>query len=332
MREKAYCPVCHRFVDFKSERRKANTELDGRRYSYWVIQAICDECGANATYPPYQEAAGMAFNEAVREGEGLIPLSVVLDIPKKYAIGKRPLSRLLGWGEHTYSQLMSGQTPNREHSDTLQRMYDDPTYYYALLKMNKDSISKASYARSERAVEALMENAYPDAHRIYELGYCFINLSKGDITGLALQKLVYYAQGFSFPLLGAFLFDQMPKAWARGPAYGQLWREMKTERDGSFAFDDGEEHSSPFTVREDRLIQAVHKYFGCYSGDVLARMTHAEAPWRNARERAGASAGVSCEEQISKRDMEEFFVGVVEQYGIGSCDEIGKYARAVANA
>lgn len=329
MEEKAYCPVCKKYVSFKSERKKATTELDGKRYSYWVTQATCDDCGAEATYSPYQEAAGIAFNDAVREEQGVVSLQVVRDIPKMYAIGKRPLSRLLKWGEHTYSQLMEGQTPNKEHSETLKRLYEDPTYYYAVLKMNKDSISEQSFKRSERAAEAIIENDYPDAHRIYELGYYFIELAKGDITNLAIQKLVYYAQGFSRPLLKGFLFNQMPKAWARGPVYGQLWREMKLECDGSFALDEKEPYSSPFTAKEDLLIQAVHKHFGCYSGDTLAKMTHSETPWINARKRAGAADGERCDEPISVEDMERYFEGVVEEYGISDFDEIGKYARAI---
>ena len=330
MEERAYCPVCHKFVGFESERRKASTELDGQRYSYWVSQAICEECGAEATYPPYQEAAGYAFNDAVREERSLVSLDVVRDIPKKYAIGKRPLSRLLKWGEHTYSQLMEGQTPNKEHSDTLKRLYEDPTYYYALLKLNKDAISEKTFTHSKRAVEALIEDAYPDAHRIYELGYYFIALAKGDITNLSVQKLTYYVQGFSRPLLGEFLFRQMPKAWARGPVYGQLWREMKAEYDDSFAIDEYEQFSSPFTAKEDLLIQAVYKHFGRYSGDMLAKMTHSEAPWINARERAGVSDGKRCDEPICAQDMESFFVGVVEEYAIETFDDIAKYAMVAA--
>lgn len=330
MDERAYCPVCQKFVGFRTDRRKASTELDGKRYSYWVTQAICDECGAEATYPPYIETAGLAFNEAVREGRDIVSLQIVRDIPKKYAIGKRPLSRLLNWGEHTYSQLMDGQTPNGEHSETLKRLYEDPTYYYAILKMGKGSISERSFVRSKRAVEALIEDLYPDAHRIYELGYYFISLARGDITNLAVQKLTYYAQGFSRPLLGDFLFEQMPRAWARGPAYGQLWREIKNERDGSFAIDEDESYSSPFTAKEDRLVQAIHRYFGCYSGDALAKMTHSELPWINARKRAGVADGERCEELISIKDMEAFFQGVVEEYGINRPNDIGKYARAAA--
>ena len=331
MGERAYCPTCHRYVAFNSEHRRTSTELGGQRYSYWINQAICSECGAEATYPPYQEAAGIAFNEAVREGCGLVPLSVIIDIPKRYAIGKRPLSRLLKWGEHTYSQLMEGQTPNREHSDMLKRLHEDPMYYYAILKTNKDAISQSAFTRSKRAVEALIEESYPDAHRIYELGYCFISLARGDVTSLALQKLVYYAQGFSYPLLGSFLFEQMPKAWARGPVYGQLWRELKAERDGSFEYDEAYQYPSPFTSKEDSLIRAVHDHFGCYSGDALARMTHSETPWLNARNRAGVSEGEPCQESISRQDMERFFTDVVERYEIVEIDDIGKYARAVAH-
>lgn len=330
MEERAYCPVCQKFVGFDSERKKVSTELDGARYSYWVQQAICGECRSEATYPPFQEAAGLAFNDAVREGRGLVSLEAVRDIPKKYAIGKRPLSRLLKWGEHTYSQLMDGQTPSKDHSDEIKRLYSDPTYYYAVLKMNKDSISERSFERSKKAVEALLEDSYPDAHRIYELGYFFISLAKGDITNLAVQKLTYYAQGFSRPLLGSFLFGQMPKAWVRGPVYGQLWREMQSEYDGSFVIDEKEPYSSPFTVKEDKLIKAVHKHFGCYSGDTLTRMTHSETPWVNARLRAGAAEGERCEEPISAEDMEQFFTDVVEKYAIRSFDDIGKYARAIA--
>ena len=330
MEERAYCPVCRKFVDFESERKKTCTELDGQRYSYWITQAVCKACGAEATYSPYQEAAGYAFNEAVREERGLVSLDVVRDIPKKYAIGKRPLSKILKWGEHTYSQLMEGQTPSQEHSDMLKRLYEDPTYSYAMLKMNKASISERAFARSKRAVVDLIDDSYPDAHRIYELGYYFIILAQGDITSLAVQKLTYYTQGFSRPLLGRYLFEQMPKAWARGPVYGQLWREMQNEHDDSFAVEKGEPFSSPFTAKEDLLIQAVYKYFGCYSGSRLAMMTHSELPWRNARERAGVSDGEPCEEPISVQDMERFFSSVVEEYAIRSFDDIEKYAQAAA--
>ena len=105
---------------------------------------------------------------------------------------------------------------------------------------------------------------------------------------------------------------------------------MKAEYDDSFAIDEYEQFSSPFTAKEDLLIQAVYKHFGRYSGDMLAKMTHSEAPWINARERAGVSDGERCDEPICAQDMESFFVGVVEEYASETFDDIVKYATVAA--
>ena len=328
MTEMAYCPACREPVPFETKKRKRTTELDGQRYAYWTRQAVCANCGADATYAPYQEEAGLAFNEAVREQQGLVPLDWVRDVPKMYAIGKRPLSKLLGWGEHTYSQLMEGQAPSKEHSDEIRRLHERPDYYYSLLMGGEDVLSPRAFARSKRAVDDLMESSFPDAHRIYELGYSFIELAKGDITNRAIQKLVYYTQGFSFPLLGQFIFNQMPRAWAGGPVYGQLWREYKYDCDDLLEHDDQEPYSSPFTAKEDELIQAVHRAFGCYSGDTLAAMTHREAPWIAARQRAGAAPGERCDESIRPEDMKAFFSNIAKQHEMNDLNDIGAYAKA----
>ena len=37
-------------------------------------------------------------------------------VPARYAIGKRPLSILLGWGELTYTRLLDGNTPTARHA------------------------------------------------------------------------------------------------------------------------------------------------------------------------------------------------------------------------
>ena len=63
----AYCPKCRQAVQFDTKRRTIVTEYEGRRYSYAANQAICRQCGEVATFPSYQEEAGIAFNNALRE-------------------------------------------------------------------------------------------------------------------------------------------------------------------------------------------------------------------------------------------------------------------------
>lgn len=324
----AYCSHCGMPVEFDTRRRTFTMDYEGRRYAYSARQAVCKRCGSNATYPPYQEEAGIAFNNAVRDSEGLVSLDVVREIPKRYAIGKRPLSRVLGLGEHTYSQLMNGQTPSKEHSLLIQRVYDDPLYYRSLLETGKDLVGQSSYERSMRALEAYLRNDYSNAYRLYELARIFVFKAGGDITKTALQKLVYYTQGFSAAMLGTRCVDTTPRAWAMGPVYGQLWFEYDSSVTGYFAYHEGEDCPSPFTAEEDEIIDAVWQSFGCYSGSALSKMTHKETPWLAARRRGNACEGESSSESIRQEDMDSFFKGVVEKYSMVDATDISRYAGA----
>ena len=41
------------------------------------------------------------------------------DILRKYKIGKKPLSKLLGWGEVTITRYINGDIPSKLYSDEL---------------------------------------------------------------------------------------------------------------------------------------------------------------------------------------------------------------------
>ena len=328
MSKYAYCPMCNAAVEFTTVRRMRVTDYKGRRYRYPIRQALCARCGGEATYPPYQQESGIAFNERLREGNGLVSLEDVCEVPKRYDIGKRPLSRIMGFGEHTYEQLMEGQAPSLEHSDLIRLVLEDPCCYRALLQSRQNLVSAASYRRSLDAVEGYMRRALPDEYRIYELGRAFVCLAHGDITAMAIQKLTYYYQGFGKLILGSLPFSQMPHAWAAGPVYGRLWHEHKENPRNYFSYSEDEEYSSPFTPAEDELILAIYQGFGCYSGSTLSNMTHAEDPWAKARKRAGAQAGKRCNEPIAENDMISYFGRVVREYEIDQARDIERYARA----
>lgn len=328
MAEYAYCPTCNAAVEFTTVKRIRMTDYEGMRYRYPVRRALCARCGEEATYPPYQEEAGLAFNECLRKGNGLVSLADVCEVPRRYDIGKRPLSRVLGFGEHTYEQLMEGQAPSPEHSDLIRLVLEDPCCYRSLLESRKDAVSNATYRRSLNAVEVYMRHSLSDDYRIYELGRAFVFMAHGDITAMAIQKLTYYYQGFGEFVLGKRPFTQMPRAWAAGPVYGRLWHEYKENPRGYFSYHEDEEYSSPFTPAEDELLLAITRSFGCYSGTTLSKMTHSEYPWAKARERAGASDGARCSESMAADDMHAFFGRVVHEYDISQAQDVERYARA----
>ena len=172
-----------------------------------------------------------------------------------------------------------------------------------------------------------MRSDYPDAYRIYELGRMFVFMAEGDITKVALQKLIYYVQGFTGALLGAPCFERMPRAYALGPVYGQLWHEYNDPISSYFVYAEGEKYSSPFTSDEDEIIDAVYRYFGCYSGTVLSKITHSELPWQAARRRLCSNRGTGSSDVIREEDMGSFFRSVVERYSMSKPDDIALYAR-----
>ena len=52
-------------------------------------------------------------------------------------------------------------------------------------------------------------------------------VSCSDITPLALQKLLYYAQGFFKAFTGEYLFHNNCEAWVHGPVYRSVYYKYK---------------------------------------------------------------------------------------------------------
>ena len=120
---------------------------------------------------------------------------------------------------------------------------------------------------------------------------------EGDLmTNLKLQKLLYYAQGFSMALLGSPLFPEKIEAWTYGPAVPDVYDAYKQHRNGplplpqNFDFD----HYNA-EVRE--LLDEVYAVYGQYTSSVLKNLTQNEPPWKNS----------SPKEEISLNALNEYF-------------------------
>lgn len=117
----------------------------------------------------------------------------------------------------------------------------------------------------------------------------FINLSSTDsesITNLKLQKLLYYAQGFSLGLEIGPLFSEPIQAWAHGPVVPVVYHEFKHFGSNEIreTYDLPEEAIKDY---EANIIKVTWEIFKKHSGKVLEQMTHSEDPWKNARKGLG---------------------------------------------
>lgn len=125
----------------------------------------------------------------------------------------------------------------------------------------------------------------------------------GDLlTNLKLQKMLYYAQGWHLGLYGTPLFDDVIEAWIHGPVVPEVYRRFKPS--GHKPID------SPARLvdqPEDLVvhIKDVWEAYGGLSAYDLERLSHAEAPWRNAR--VGLTDDAPCQAAIKVEDMKRFF-------------------------
>jgi uncharacterized phage-associated protein len=112
---------------------------------------------------------------------------------------------------------------------------------------------------------------------------CDIDRSAGDsITHLKVQKLVYYAQAWSLTFLEKPLFSEDMQAWAHGPVAPSVYRAFAGE--GWNALDAPDRIlDGCFDEDQVALLAEVADVYGRFSARHLENMTHAEAPWRDAR-------------------------------------------------
>jgi len=120
----------------------------------------------------------------------------------------------------------------------------------------------------------------------------------GDImTHLKLQKLVYYAQGFTLAITGKPLFEEPIEAWDHGPVVPALYNEFR--RYGSHPIPPLASGSvdDRFSKEHLEILEDVHELYGQFSAWKLRNLTHEEPTWEKAYPN-----GV-----IRHEAMEEFF-------------------------
>lgn len=127
----------------------------------------------------------------------------------------------------------------------------------------------------------------------------------GDwITNLKLQKLVYYAQAWFLALYGEPLFDEPLEAWELGPVQPDLYQRFKLYR--WRPIDDDPPSPEFKDPRVEPHLEEIMDVFGDFTAHHLARLTHQESPWKNARngeDRGGAGV-------ISLDDMRDYYAGL----------------------
>ena len=323
-KNKVFCEECRDDVEYRVSSVPMTGTIKGKEYSYIGKEARCTDCGSLVFVPAISDANLQALYDVFRLENDIVSLDVIRAIPEKYAIGKRPLSLLLGWGELTFTRYFDGDMPTRQYSDILKRIYDDPQFYAELLEANKENLKSAhSYEKSHRAVDSLLTVNIEPFSKINAVIQYLLNQCE-DVTPMALQKALYYIQGFYYAFYRVFLFSEDCQAWVHGPVYRDIYFRYRDYRydpiEKTASFD-----TSIFTDGEIAIIDSIINNLCCYSGKILERFTHNETPWLVTR--GDLPSTVSSDRIIEKKLIGDYFEAVKVKYNMVNPSDIKDYAQ-----
>lgn len=125
----------------------------------------------------------------------------------------------------------------------------------------------------------------------------------GEISTIKLQKLVYYCKAWSLVWDEDPLFPEQFEAWANGPVVPDLYKAHR----GEFWCPNNIEgaDTSRLTMRQKENINIVLESYKDKSPQYLVALTHAEQPWKDARE--GYEPGERCDVIIPESAIAEYY-------------------------
>lgn len=143
----------------------------------------------------------------------------------RYAIGKKPLSLLLGWGETTILRYAGGLLPTGEFAAQLKRIAAEPLYYLSLLDANQERITPVAYRKSRAAVLELVT-----ASKLQCAAWYLIGLADADCSPFQICTTMYYAQAISLGLYDTALFDEDCDISKSGEIpYARIYEHLKEQ-------------------------------------------------------------------------------------------------------
>ncbi|MDP2181851.1 MAG: DUF4065 domain-containing protein [Actinomycetota bacterium] len=192
------CFECGRLVTPRIEERLQTLPVRDEPTEVLAKIGVCPECGADMSVEEFDNATLVAAFNSYRQKHGLMAPEEIHRLRKRYGLGVRPFSLLLGWGEITLHRYESGSLQDAAHEAGL-RLAEEPANIRILLGANGHKLTARQRARLEAHLQAI-ENGVRAASAP-ELQDRFVAREEQDAYGgwvpLRLSKLremlLYYA-------------------------------------------------------------------------------------------------------------------------------------------
>ena len=317
------CWKCKKIVPYTIETRHRLRTINGKEYEYNERYGICSKCHSEISIPGLIDENENRFDIIYRRLSGIITKGDINELLIKYDIEKRPLSHLLGFGEHTISRYLDGQIPKREYSDLLLHLLHDHLEMEKVLEEGKDRITNVAYNKVKKKIALIKHLTNCDTK--LELVALYIVNSQYEITDLSLQKLLYFVKAFSLGVFGGdAVFDDSCEAWMYGPVFPDVYQKYKTFGDSLIPkFELDPTCFSMLGADEKKVIDFVLNTFGRLNGKVLMDITHKEEPWNKAR--SGLETFETSQNIISDSSICEYYEGMNKIYDLTTREGVNRY-------
>lgn len=214
---------------------------------------------------------------------GAITREELTQMLDKYNIGKKPLSKLLGWGETTILLYLreEGELPDNEYTRRLKNLFENPKGFLALLNSAQGRISDIARRRSLDAIRAL----YPRT-AVFEAAEYVINLHDVDSIGmegetmstLRLETILFWSQVISLCLYSEPLFEDDYVPGRTGLPYRAVTERMAGS--GCIVpeclYDSPDEFAVVLKDEHKEILEFVTRMFDWYGTAALTELLEAE--------------------------------------------------------
>ena len=195
-RRRTFCLECRKETEYVLRKTPITKTIREKEYRFQITTAHCKECGCEVGVNRLLDYNVKEIDSQFRKAEGIITSEEIEKLGKIYCLGKTPLSIALGFGEITITRYLAGQVPSKEYSDIMRAALSDTTVMRSLLESNKDKLADTAYKKAINAITELETLFSVPSKMLMVISYIFERL--GEVTPLALQKILYFIQGLYF--------------------------------------------------------------------------------------------------------------------------------------
>ena len=228
-------------------------------------------------------------------------------------IEKRPLSKLLGFGELTITRYLDGQLPSVKYSNILFQVLRDEQKMKQYVESNSKEVSVVAVNKVKRAIEKCeTEKKYNNSAEKIAL---YIISSGREITNLLLQKILYYVKAISKIFEGESFILEPCEAWKFGPVFPSVYEKYREFGKQETKLNLSKDYISELLSEEEKTVtDFVMNTFGIYNAWFLKDLTHLEEPWIVARK--GLAEDDASRNQMDEEIISNYFAKMNQMYDL----------------